>query len=151
MAWLFDRLPEDPLTTLSIGAAIFNTLVTLVIINWAITKKNESNVAKVESGAKKSSYVSKGWQNPSKETCSETGIADLVNLSKKLTAQVDKDNKEKQANRLSKRKENNISGVVESQMKSLQLQAGIYLDITTPEDLLLNEAAEVLKKYDTKE
>ena len=36
VAWLFDRLPEDPLTTLSIGAAIFNTLVTLVIINWLL-------------------------------------------------------------------------------------------------------------------
>ena len=72
MAWLFDRLPEDPLTTLLIAAAIFNTLVTLVFINWAIAKKNKFNKAKPEVGTKKSSYVSQGWQNPTKQNHAET-------------------------------------------------------------------------------
>lgn len=149
MAWLFDRLPEDPIITLSIAAAIFNTLVTLIFINWAIKKKNNS--VKVESSAKKSTYVSGARTNGSEQDHSEKEIANLVNLIKKLTTQLGKDNKEKQANIPNKRRENNFSKGFEAEMRNIQLQAESLLDITAPEDLLLSEAIEVLKKYDKKE
>jgi hypothetical protein len=74
-------------------------------------------------------------------------IANLANLCKKLNTQLSKDNKIKQEKRLNEPRKYDFlrSEAIE---KQIQLQADTILDITTPEDLLFNEATETLKKYD---
>jgi len=64
--------------------------------------------------------------------------ADLFDLCRKLTDQLGKNNKEKQIERLHKQGTETL----------IPLQAHMALDISTPEDILFNEAAEALKKYD---
>ncbi len=74
-------------------------------------------------------------------------VADLVDLCKKLNNQLGKDNKIKQEKRLTQPNKYDFLSS-EAITKQIHYQADVILDITTPEDLLFNEATETLKKYD---
>jgi hypothetical protein len=122
----------------------------LVFINWAIAKKNKFNKAKPEVGTKKSSYVSQGWQNPTKQNHAETEEVDKwVNLCEKLTKRVGECNEERNTQSIFSK-----TTLSEEDIARIRSQAtGMFetsVPLKKPNDPLYNEAKEKLNEYEAK-